>query len=331
MRKFLTSSGKTKLILILVILTIFLLLGLDVSVCGAEFPTGQFQKTCESFLGSNSGAIIVYDLKENRFLSVVNPEIAFRKAYKPGSFFKLITSVTLLEAKKIDTSQKFNCRNFFSVRGRNYTCSIPGGHGEQNLIDAISNSCNVYFYNCLRRLTHEEIKKTASLMGCGKILNHHGNTPLTIPGKCQPPEDPARFARFIVGDDEGIQITPWQAVNITAIIATGKPVSPDLPAPNLSPSTLDVIRKGMISASASGTCSYVSKQGISAACKTGTSTNFRNPSLYHGWFASYTPLNNPRYITVVFLEDGRGYSDAVPVGVKVMKALLTLMEGNSIR
>jgi penicillin-binding protein 2 len=307
---------------VLIVLVLFLLLNFP--ALGFEISSPDLRKHCEALMETHPGTIIVYDLKTNSFPALVNPTIAFQRAYKPGSFFKMITAASLMENGKIDAGQRINCKNFFQYRGASYNCSIPVGHGEQNLIQAISNSCNIFFYHHSPRLTISEINKTASQFGCGRSLSVPGNAVKTIPGKCEPPDDPRRFVEFSVGNDDGIQITPWQAANITAIIATGKPVSPDIPSPRLSGHTLSVLRKGMREASDSGTCSLIGKSGINAAGKTGTSTNYKNPSRYHGWFAGYLPADNPRYIIVVFFEDGRGYSDAVPVGVKVMKALLGL-------
>lgn len=76
--------------------------------------------------------------------------------YPPGSVWKIITSVAVVEEDVIDPFQtlfdggELILPNAFAPndegRGQRFVCWLRSGHGSQNLIDAIANSCDVYFY-----------------------------------------------------------------------------------------------------------------------------------------------------------------------------------------
>jgi cell division protein FtsI/penicillin-binding protein 2 len=316
-----TTSGKL-INQILVFLLIFFIILTGKPLCATvNKGKSNIQKKCEKIMGSNPGSILVYDLKKRKFIAVVNKKIAFNSDYRPGSLFKLVTAASLLENNKIKPYHRELCNNHLLYMGKTYTCSIPKGHSYLNLIEAISYSCSMYFYKVSLQLTHQELKNTAMSLGCGRKFSP--SKIVVSPGKCEPPQDPRKFLSFSIGDDEGITMTPWQVTNLVAMIASNRSLSPQLRRPAFKASTWKTLRDGMIESAKNGTCKSIKKSGIEAAAKTGTSTNFRNPEKYHGWFAGYYPAKKPRYVTVVFLEDGRGYSDAVPMGIKILNLLKT--------
>ena len=51
----------------------------------------------------------------------------------------------------------------------------PGQHGELNLIDAIAQSCNVYFFRAAEQITHQNLIYEA------RWLNFDQKTPLSLP------------------------------------------------------------------------------------------------------------------------------------------------------
>jgi cell division protein FtsI/penicillin-binding protein 2 len=283
---------------------------------GAE----EFQARCRAILGNNPGSIIVYDLLQERPIAVVNPNTAFRRSFRPGSLFKLITAAALLERGRLDPREKRDCRNHFSLSGRAYTCSVPGGHGPVNLAEALGQSCAVYFHHFSPRLTPGEIKKTAALAGIGRPLPIPGGG-TTAAGRCDPPGDPRDFLYFCVGESENVQVTPWHGVNLTAIAARGRPIAACGMAAPFKPATLMHLRQGMERAAWDGTCAAIGKAGIDGAGKTGTAANPSLPGRTLGWFCGYMPGESPRFVVVVLVEDGKGYADAVPIAVKVMKEL----------
>ena len=66
--------------------------------------------------------------------------------YPPGSLFKIVTAIAGLEEGKITPDTKFFCNGSFRFGNRFYRCWKKGGHGTLNLMEAIEQSCDIYFY-----------------------------------------------------------------------------------------------------------------------------------------------------------------------------------------
>ena len=63
--------------------------------------------------------------------------------YAPASPFKLVTAIAGYRANLLDENETTSCDGIY----RGMECHVfPGIHGNMNLKDAISQSCNVYFY-----------------------------------------------------------------------------------------------------------------------------------------------------------------------------------------
>lgn len=81
---------------------------------------------------------------------------AISSLYPPGSVWKMITSVAVVDENVIDPNTTLNdpgrlvLPNAFApndpAASQTFVCWDRNGHGNQNLIDAIVNSCDVYFY-----------------------------------------------------------------------------------------------------------------------------------------------------------------------------------------
>lgn len=118
--------------------------------------------------------------------------IASQTAVMPGSTFKLVTSLAGLE-KGLDPQKLNYCNGFMDIGNRRFSCLIwsetGGNHGEENLYDAIRDSCNYYFY-CLAlgenpstgtslgiKLELNDIRKTAEMLGLGDVTGIEINIP----------------------------------------------------------------------------------------------------------------------------------------------------------
>ncbi|MGK5087379.1 penicillin-binding protein 2 [Bdellovibrionota bacterium FG-2] len=89
--------------------------------------------------------------------------------YPPGSTFKIVTAIAGLEEGAIDESTKFHCTGSLWVGNRKYHCHLKRGHGEMNVVSAITQSCDVFFYRVAQRLKSvDDIAKWASRLGLGR-------------------------------------------------------------------------------------------------------------------------------------------------------------------
>ena len=66
----------------------------------------------------------------------------------PGSTFKMVSATAGLEEGIINSNTTFYCDGQFSTVVPSPRCWVyPNGHGSLNVVHAIENSCNVFFYN----------------------------------------------------------------------------------------------------------------------------------------------------------------------------------------
>jgi len=90
--------------------------------------------------------------------------------YPPGSTFKTMTALAALEAG-IDPEARVGCGGGMYFGGRYFHCHKKGGHGMQNMRDAIKNSCDVYFYSVALRVGPDRIAKVAREFGLGQTFD----------------------------------------------------------------------------------------------------------------------------------------------------------------
>ena len=65
--------------------------------------------------------------------------------YEPGSTYKILTLSMALEEDLVGSGSSFHCSGSKTVDGRVIRCSKKGGHGLQNLQEAVAHSCNPAF------------------------------------------------------------------------------------------------------------------------------------------------------------------------------------------
>ncbi len=96
--------------------------------------------------------------------------------YPPGSTFKTMTALAILAAG-IDPESRVSCGGGMNFGGRYFHCHKKGGHGSQNLHEAIKNSCDTYFYSMSLRVGPDRIAEAARAFGLGQIFD------IGIPGQ----------------------------------------------------------------------------------------------------------------------------------------------------
>jgi len=274
--------------------------------------------------------------------------------YHPGSTFKPIVMAAALEAGLFTPSSTFQDPGSWDGLGEAYRkfCWKKEGHGSISLVDALSASCNVTFY----QVGFAENKRDVNLLpnmarafGLGQPTGivELDEQPGLVP---DPAYKKAKGEIWYDGDAVNMSIgqgdllvTPLQMAVAYSAIANGgtlyKPqivtkigspdqgpeevIQPQVTGQvNLKPETLDAIRRGLrgVVAGAVGTARHIFVgMPIRVSGKTGTAeTANEKPD---AWFAAYAPSDNPEIVVIVLVENvGQGSAVAAPITRNIIEA-----------
>ncbi len=89
-------------------------------------------------------------------------------AYFPGSTFKVAGAAAALELGVMDRDDEVTCRGSYRFGGRRFRCWKRGGHGKMNVVEALQQSCDVYFYKVAEEVGIDAIAKFAYAFGFGE-------------------------------------------------------------------------------------------------------------------------------------------------------------------
>jgi len=262
---------------------------------------------------------------------------AISGAYPPASTFKIVTASAVLDGKAATTKTTVRCPGYFVLGGRRFRCWLRSGHGSENVLTALRDSCDVFFYQTATWLGINKLVSTAEKFGVGERtgIDLTGEIAGTIAG---PAWKKNRIKENWYGGDtvnysigQGyLLMTPLQVVRAYAAVANGgKLYTPRLnagKAPHYSQLELQtdiiaLLQKGLLEVTSSGTGRVASKFGVQVAGKTGTAQNPHGDD--HAWFVGYAPANNPKYAVVAIAEAGRGGSTvAAPIVGKMLNFLV---------
>ena len=314
-------------------------------------------------LPSFDNNLFAYKLSRDDYNSLIgNPDNplfnrAIAGSYPPGSTVKPLIAAAALEEKIISPSEKINCHGYLNIINQ-YDPSIiykfPDWkvHGSTDVIKAIAESCNVFFYTVgggfenVKGLGVERIKKYANLFGFGNILEIDlpGEISGLIPDKEWKKE--IKEESWYVGDTYHLSIgqgdisaTPLQIALLTATIANDgilfqpqtvdkivdgennliQDIQPKIIRQNfISLENIQTVQKGMRQAVISGSALSMSSLNFKSAGKTGTA-QFGSENKTHSWFTCYAPYENPEIALVVLIEEGgEGHYAALPVAKEVL-------------
>jgi len=93
---------------------------------------------------------------------------AVSDTFEPGSIFKVVTATAAMEEKLVKEDDTFNCNGSTVVLGKTVKCWKTTGHGTQNFVDILKNSCNVGFMELGRRLGPQKLNEYIYKFGLGK-------------------------------------------------------------------------------------------------------------------------------------------------------------------
>lgn len=153
---------------------------------------------------------------------------AIQGEYPPASTFKIITAIAGLEEGVVDENFTVYCPGHYKFGNRIYRCWKKGGHGDVDLVKALTESCDVYFYQLGQKLKIDRIASYASSCGLGSPtginLDHEaaGLIPTSIWKKRHTgmPWQPGETLSVAIGQGYDL-VTPLQMVVLTSAVANG--------------------------------------------------------------------------------------------------------------
>ena len=224
-----------------------------------------------------------------------NPLInkAISGQYPPGSTFKMMVALAALEAGVITSKTKSFCSGHIEVGDMKFHCWKKLGHGSVNVIDAIAQSCDVFFYEIALKTGINNIAKISREFGLGLPtgLNLPGEKGGLIPDRDWKLKEKQTVWRpgetIIAGIGQGyVLVTPMQLALMTSRIANGgKKIIPTLIKSDgkilnnfsnaaISKDNLNIIKRAMESVTldefGTGRTFRLGNKGVEMAGKTGT-------------------------------------------------------------
>jgi len=107
-------------------------------------------------------------LLTNPHTPLVNKALAGQ--YPPGSTFKMIVALAALDAGVVTPGERIWCSGKLKLGNQIFHDWKRGGHGSVDMIAAIAQSCDIYFYEIARRVGIERIADMAFRFGLGREL-----------------------------------------------------------------------------------------------------------------------------------------------------------------
>ena len=276
--------------------------------------------------------------------------------YMPGSVFKMCVASAALEENLVNEKTSFTCTGSISVEGETIHCSNISGHGTQNFVEVISNSCNPAFI------------QIGQMLGAGKFRQYYqgfgfsDKTGIDLPGEA---EDSFWKEGKMGGVDlavasfgQNFTITPIQMITACAAVSNGGYVVQPHVVSKITDSKGNVIKtvdkkvkRQVISDDTSkkmneyleynterqgAAAGYIS--GYKVAGKTGTTekrgvTKFESSFSedYISSFCGYAPADDPQIAMLVFFDtpDGDAYYGSQvssPVFINIMSEVLPYLD-----
>ena len=252
--------------------------------------------------------------------------------YAPGSTFKPAMACAALEEGAITENTTFTCQSPFMYYDQPFKCQHnKHGNGSQlNVSRALRDSCNVFFYNCAIKLGITKMNEYASMFGLGEKTGVEINEAAGVLAgpasaeKYNKTWHPGDTVQSAIGQSDNLFST-LQLANYCATIANGGTryelhlvkaiidgatgsvdetnivVAEELP---ISQKTLSIVKGGMRRVATETQLSSVyGPLAVDVACKTGTSTVYRNKvKANNGFLISFAPYKNPEIAIASAIE-----------------------------
>ncbi|MBI3547754.1 MAG: penicillin-binding protein 2 [Elusimicrobia bacterium] len=272
--------------------------------------------------------------------------LAIQGSFPPGSTFKIVSGAAILNEGKISPEERTFCPGYFELGSRVQLCWYHAGHKWQNFLQAVTNSCDVYFYKMGLKAGGDLIERYEKMFRIGQP------TLIGLPGESKghafgPGTRAAQKRSWYDGDTINVSIgqgellvTPIQMAVLMGAVANGgtfyrphfvqkiqyadrppfERVPEELGRVTLKDSTWTLLKSSLEDVVRVGTGGKVNTPGLVIGGKTGTA---QNPGKDHAWFVGYAgkPGEAPSLALAVLVQfGGHGSDAATPVARDFIRA-----------
>ncbi len=245
--------------------------------------------------------------------------------YEPGSTFKIITAAAGLEEQVVETGEDFYCPGYKIVEDRKIRCHKTRGHGAENFVQAVMNSCNPVFVETGLRLGADRFYGYFQKLG---LLERTG---IDLPGEAgtimHKKDNIGMVELATVSFGQSFQVTPVRLLTTaSAIINGGTLVTPHLAVRvedadgntvktfsyktkenAISKDTSDMMKFILEQVVADGTGKNAYIEGFRIGGKTATSQTLpRGSGKYIASFIGFAPAENPQVIALLIIHNPQG-------------------------
>lgn len=275
---------------------------------------------------------------------------ATQGVYSPGSTFKMVTAIGALEEGIVTpTDEILDTGRYTYYRDYQPQCwyyrDYRRTHGKQNVTQAITNSCNVYFFDVGRRLGIDRLNDYAHMFGLGEptgieLYEKTGRVagPETSEALGQPWYEGLTLAASIGQDNN--QFTPLQLANYIATLVNGgdhwsahllKSVKSSdfsqlvyeqegelINTIDIQTENLQAVKAGMLELTETGSASrYFKDLDVKVGAKTG-SAQVSAESESNALFVCFAPYDDPEVALAIVVEKGGSGSELGAIAADIL-------------
>ena len=259
--------------------------------------------------------------------------------YEPGSTFKIITAAVGLESQAVSLNSGFHCPGYVVVDDRKIRCHKVGGHGSQDFVHCMMNSCNPALVTVGLRVgvdAYYDFFERCMLKQ---------KTGIDLPGEAgtimHKKEDMGNVELATVSFGQSFQITPIQLLTtVASIINNGQRVTPHfaistgmdgellhtfsypVSGPVVDADTSEKMRGILEMVVSEGGGKNAAIEGFRIGGKTATSQTLpRGSGRYIASFIGFAPADDPQVIALAIIHTPQGMYYGGQIAAPIVRQL----------
>ena len=260
--------------------------------------------------------------------------------YEPGSTFKIITAAAGLEEGVVTEKENFSCPGYIVVNNRKIRCHKTSGHGSEDFVHAVMNSCNPVFVSLGLRLGPQKYYEYFEKFGLKQ------KTGIDLPGEAttimHKLENIGDLELATIAFGQSFQLTPVRLMaTVASIINGGKMVTPHfgVKVANEDETTVKELEydtyDSVVSEETTQKLRYMLEQvvengggknayveGLRIGGKTATSQTLpRGSGKYIASFLGFAPADNPKVMALAIIDTPQGLYYGGQIAAPVVRQL----------